>query len=77
MKPSRRRQPRPANPRAAPGLQPVRDLTLERIGCCGLSGGGGMNRHRPCGAPVGTEISDCSTPYELHLGPGQVRQLTV
>lgn len=61
------------HPGDAPGLEPVRALSFDDVGCCGLSGRGGMNRRCPCGAPMGTEVSDCSTPYELHLDPGQVR----
>ncbi|WP_406513785.1 hypothetical protein OG851_38770 [Streptomyces sp. NBC_00161] len=65
------------HPDDGPGLEPVRAPSFDDVGCCGLSGRGGMNRRCPCGAPVGTEVSDCSTPYELHLDPGQVHQLTV
>ncbi|MFE7594835.1 hypothetical protein ACFU6K_36075 [Kitasatospora sp. NPDC057512] len=43
------------------------------VGCCGTTGRGGPNRLCPCGAEVATLVSDCSTPYELHLDPGRVR----
>ncbi|MFD9458624.1 hypothetical protein ACFWBC_36775 [Streptomyces sp. NPDC059985] len=42
-------------------------------GCCGAPGDGPPNRACRCGAAVGSEMSDCSTPYELHLLPAAVR----
>lgn len=44
-------------------------------GCCGLHGRDGMNMLCPCGAEVGTEISDCGTAYELHLHPLHIIEL--
>jgi len=44
------------------------------IGCCGSPGDGPPNRACPCGAVVGSEMSDCYTPYELHLLPDAVRR---
>jgi hypothetical protein len=43
-------------------------------GCCGLPGNRGPNRACPCGARIGTEMSECWTPYELHLVPGAVTE---
>ncbi|OSZ56382.1 hypothetical protein OQI_33235 [Streptomyces pharetrae CZA14] len=45
----------------------------QHVGCCGLHGRGGPNRLCPYGTPVGTETSDCSGAYELHLDPALVR----
>lgn len=42
-------------------------------GCCGAPGDGPPNRACRCGAVVGSEMSDCYTPYELHLLPDAVR----
>ncbi len=41
-------------------------------GCCGPSGGSGLNRACPCGARVATLAADCSGPYELHLDAKRV-----
>lgn len=62
------------HPDDAPGLQLQHDPDFEDVGCCGFRGLSGTNRRCPCGAAVGTEISDCGTPYELHLDPGKVRR---
>ncbi len=59
------------HPDDAPGLRP--NFGAEHVGCCGFHGQAGVNRWCPCGAEVGTEISDCCTAYELHLDPARVR----
>lgn len=59
------------HPNDAPDLLP--DLEGDHVGCCGLHGQGGLNRLCPCGATVGTEISECYTAYELHLDPARVQ----
>lgn len=41
-------------------------------GCCGAPGDGPPDCACPCGAVVGREISDCYTPFELHLLPDSV-----
>lgn len=38
-------------------------------GCCGPTGGEGLNRACACGVPVATLAADCFGPYELHLDP--------
>ncbi|SEM15262.1 hypothetical protein [Streptacidiphilus jiangxiensis] len=61
------------HPDDAPELRP--DPDYRDAGCCGLRGTEGMNRFCPgCGAEVGTQVSECYTPYELHLDPGRVRR---
>ncbi|GAA3478485.1 hypothetical protein GCM10018966_030150 [Streptomyces yanii] len=62
------------HPDDAPGLQ--RHPGSGHVGCCGCHGRSGMNRVCPCGAAVGTEISECYTAYELHLDPNRVRAVT-
>ncbi|MFC8585281.1 hypothetical protein ACFUGD_12120 [Streptomyces sp. NPDC057217] len=47
-------------------------LSTGEVGCCGAPGDKGPNRGCGCGAPIGTEMSECYTPYELHLVPGAV-----
>ncbi|MFJ4339406.1 hypothetical protein [Streptomyces sp. NPDC088915] len=47
-------------------------LSTGEAGCCGSPGDKGPNRGCRCGAPIGTEMSECYTPYELHLVPGAV-----
>lgn len=61
------------HPDDAPDLLP--DLEGDHTGCCGWHGQSGLNRLCPCGAAVGTEISECYTAYELHLDPAQVHVL--
>ncbi|WP_441250539.1 hypothetical protein [Kitasatospora sp. McL0602] len=59
------------HPDDAPHLQ--RSPDAKHVGCCGCHGQEGKNRTCPCGAEVGTVISECYTAYELHLDPGQIR----
>ncbi len=47
-------------------------LNSGEVGCCGLPGDMGPNRKCSCGAPIGTEMSECYTPYEFHVAPGAV-----
>ncbi|GAA1980272.1 hypothetical protein [Kitasatospora viridis] len=42
-------------------------------GCCGAPGDGPPNQACRCGVVVGSVMSDCFTPYELHLLPDAVR----
>ncbi|MFJ9695449.1 hypothetical protein [Kitasatospora sp. NPDC101183] len=60
------------HPLDAPALLPHPTPPGSPIGCCGAPGDGPPDRACPCGAVVGSEISDCYTPYELHLLPGAV-----
>ena len=57
------------HPEDMPGLTL---LPTGEAGCCGAPGDKGPNRGCACGAVIGTEMSDCYTPYELHLVPGAV-----
>lgn len=59
------------HPDDAPTLLPLSEPG--HFGCCGWHGQAGPNRLCSCGAEIGTEISDCSTAYELHLDPSRVR----
>lgn len=47
-------------------------LNTGEVGCCGAPGDKGPHRGCRCGALIGTEMSECYTPYELHLVPGSV-----
>ncbi|MFE5627369.1 hypothetical protein ACFQ8S_35555 [Streptomyces virginiae] len=49
-------------------------LSTGEVNCCGAPGDMGPNRGCRCGAPIGTEMSECYTPYELHLVPGAVAE---
>ncbi len=55
------------------GRTPAASPGWRHAGCCGTTGRSGMNRLCPRGAEVATLVSDCSTPYELHLDPDRVR----
>ncbi|MFE5681208.1 hypothetical protein ACFQ7B_39420 [Streptomyces erythrochromogenes] len=59
------------HPEGAPDLRPLPNGE-NGVGCCGPSGGGGLNRACPCGARVATLAADCSGPYELHLDAERV-----
>lgn len=59
------------HPEDAPGLRPLPNGE-NGVGCCGPSGGSGLNRACPCGARVATLAADCMGPYELHLDAKRV-----
>lgn len=55
------------HPEDMPGLL---KLPTGEVGCCGLPGDRGPNRKCTCGPAIGTVMSECYTPYELHIVPG-------
>ncbi len=59
------------HPGDAPDLQPLPDWE-NSAGCCGPSGGSGLNRACPCGARVARLAADCWGPYEFHLDAKRV-----
>ena len=61
------------HPEDAPGLTYHYPTSSTAHGCCGAPGDGPPNRACQCGAVVGSEMSDCYSPYELHLLPDAVR----